>query len=668
LSTTPSLQRSLYDVDWREVLPLLKKLVSREASDPAAAVLGDDANSLAAAADLLSETYTLVVTNPPFLPRTKFGSELLKIGDQDFPESKNEFATMFLDRAHRLTAGSRGAYALVMPQTWLTLVRQRSLRERLLRTDTWLLLARLGLEAFASISSGYVDVFLGVWQRGVSAPDTHVNLIDCQDIQEREAKARHLVNGEIVRVSQTTFQKNPDSRVLWRSLADSAPLGEVADSHQGIKTSDNPRFARQFWELPGLLRGWRRVQSSPSRRDGYTGRTLVMFWEDGHGKITEVCQEGATFRGQAAWNRRGVAISEMGYRYATLYTGEIFDGSVIIVTPENEADAAALWAFVRSPEFEEQLAIVNPKLSVSTSSVVRVPFDLARWRVAAEGAGPLPAPWSDEPTQWLFKGRPDESTEPLQVAVARLVGYRWPEQGSKPDDLDGAADVDGIVCLPPVAGEPRAVDRLQTLLAIAFGAAWSPSTLTALLEQAGSKKKNLGEWLRDEFFKQHCALFANRPFIWHIWDGQRDGFSALVNYHRLGRKMLEKLTYTYLGQDWLERQRSAVRDNIAGAEGRLAAALELQGKLEAILAGEQPYDVYVRWKELHEQPTGWEPDFNDGVRLNIRPFVEAGVLRSPVNIDWKKDRGKNLDGSERRNDLHYSLADKLRARKAADRS
>jgi len=132
------------------------------------------------------------------------------------------------------------------------------------------------------------------------------------------------------------------------------------------------------------------------------------------------------------------------------------------------------------------------------------------------------------------------------------------------------ADADGVVCLPSVAGEPNAAERLQRTLATAFGAAWSPSKLIELLERAGSKKKNLGEWLRDEFFKQHCALFMNRPFIWNIWDGHRDGFSALVNYLRLDRTMLEKLTYTYLGQDWIERQRAAVRDNTAGAEGRPA--------------------------------------------------------------------------------------------------
>ena len=150
--------------------------------------------------------------------------------------------------------------------------------------------------------------------------------------------------------------------------------------------------------------------------------------------------------------------------------------------------------------------------------------------------------------------------------------------------------------------------------------------------------------------------------MWHIWDGQRDGFSALVNYHRLDRKMLEKLTYTYLGQDWVERQRAEVRDGAPGAEAQLAAALGLQKRLEAILKGEAPLDIYVRWKELHEQPIGWEPDLNDGVRLNIRPFVEAGVLRAPFNIHWRKDLGKDPDGTERLNEFHLTLAEKLEAR------
>jgi hypothetical protein len=173
--------------------------------------------------------------------------------------------------------------------------------------------------------------------------------------------------------------------------------------------------------------------------------------------------------------------------------------------------------------------------------------------------------------------------------------------------------------------------------------------------------RDLASWLRDDFFKQHCALFHNRPFIWHVWDGRKDGFSALVNYHTLDAARLDKLIYTYLGS-WIETQRAAAKRGEAGADGRLVAAPELQEQLIAIRAGEPPYDIYVRWKSLREQPIGWNPDLNDGVRLNIRPFVTAGVLRAKFTINWNKDRGTNPDGSERLNDLHYTNAQKQAAR------
>jgi hypothetical protein len=94
----------------------------------------------------------------------------------------------------------------------------------------------------------------------------------------------------------------------------------------------------------------------------------------------------------------------------------------------------------------------------------------------------------------------------------------------------------------------------------------------------------------------------------------------------------------------------------------LDAAKKLQEKLILILNGEAPYDIFVRWKPLSEQPIGWDPDLNDGVRLNIRPFVEAGVLRSKFNIKWGIDRGKNPQNSHwgeiRDNDKHLSLEEK----------
>jgi hypothetical protein len=74
---------------------------------------------------------------------------------------------------------------------------------------------------------------------------------------------------------------------------------------------------------------------------------------------------------------------------------------------------------------------------------------------------------------------------------------------------------------------------------------------------------------------------------------------------------------------------------------------------------------------------GWNPDLNDGVRMNIHPFMTAGVLRKNPNIRWTKDRGTEptrdkddfpwfwKDGTfagDRVNDVHLTNAEKRAAR------
>src|SRR6202022_2211619 len=110
---------------------------------------------------------------------------------------------------------------------------------------------------------------------------------------------------------------------------------------------------------------------------------------------------------------------------------------------------------------------------------------------------------------------------------------------------------DGIVCLPGVRGKSPAAERLIEVLQAAYGEKWSDAVLHLLLTQAGCKAgTTLDDWLRSQFFEQHCKRFHQRPFVWHIWDGRKDGFSALVNYHKLTHKALENLTSSYLG-DWI---------------------------------------------------------------------------------------------------------------------
>jgi hypothetical protein len=273
----------------------------------------------------------------------------------------------------------------------------------------------------------------------------------------------------------------------------------------------------------------------------------------------------------------------------------------------------------------------------------------------------IPVPLSNNPTQWIFNGHPNGSDQILHIAVARLLGYRWPRQtGSafldcpalNPDGLEAIDRPDGIVCLPPVNREQPAANRLRQLLTVALGVFDERSLITAA-GLKGSRSKTLEDWLRDEFFEQHAKLFRDRPFIWHLWDGHAEGFHALVNYHKLDHATLQKLTYSYLG-NWIQHQAEDVKADKPGAASRLGAAQALQKKLAAILEGEAPLDVFVRWKPIKGQALGWRPDLNDGVRQNIRPFLlagdvgkrGAGLFRTVPLTLKDKDRGNEPQRSK----------------------
>ena len=353
----------------------------------------------------------------------------------------------------------------------------------------------------------------------------------------------------------------------------------------------------------------------------------------------------------------------MGELRCAIYLGQQFDSNVAAVIPKDSANLLAIWAFCSSPELDTAVRQIAPMVKANNGTLAKLPFDLEHWQAVEEERWSygLPEPYSDDPTQWLFQGDPSTSIDPLQVAVARLLGYQWPQQ--EPDKLSHLAMPDGILPLASVVGEEPAVERLRRVLSVTHGADWSADRQMQLLRKVGFETRGLHAWLRDGFFEQHCKLFHQRPFIWHICDGRRDGFAVLVNYHKLDAANLDKLIYTYLGE-WIRTQRANEESGTPGASARLVAALELQRKLQAIRDGEDSYDIYVRWKPLYKQPVGWNPDLNDGVRLNIRPFVTAGVLRSRVNVNWKKDRGRDPDGSERLNDIHLTLAEKSAAREA----
>ncbi|WP_202901724.1 Eco57I restriction-modification methylase domain-containing protein [Bryobacter aggregatus] len=698
------LRATVFSAGADRVLSLIEEALEREQSEDVRE-LAIAAQGVLAAFRILASRFTLVATNVPYLGRGKQDPALAQYCAEFHVDAKADLATCFVERCMRF-CGSGGSVALVTPQNWLFLTSYRQLRERLLKSEQLDFVARLGPRAFETISGEVVNVaLLGLTHR-VPSPHHSFAGWDVAEARSPEDKAKGL-NSTGTPNHQARQLKNPSMVITTTELLHGTTLADYAGSVEGLSTGDSDRFVFRFWELPRITGDWTAFQRSPQDSEGDLGSDSVLRWQNGKGELVK--SEAARVQGFQAWGVLGVVVGQMRTLLCGLSLGQPHDKITAVLVPRDSSFLPAILAYCESEQYNDDVRKINSKLNAATAALVQVPFDLSSWQEVAARKYPngIPAPRSDNPTQWLFNGNVRLSGQPLQVAVARLVGYAWPRQTGSAfakcpelniDGLQLHADADGIACMNAIAGEASAADRLRALLAHAYGNEWSAAKLQSLLDD----KSSLEEWLRDEFFEEHCRVFQHRPFVWHVWDGRKDGFHSFVNYHKLagpngeGRKTLEKLIYTYLGR-WIDRQSEEVRTGKEGADARLAAALHLKAELEKILAGEKPYDLFNRWKPLNEQPIGWAPDLNDGVRINIRPWLTAKpyqsgrrdgcILRVTPRVNYGKDRGKephkpkddfpwfwswdgqsddflggkDFDGA-RWNDLHYSLEAKRDAR------
>ena len=702
--------KSMFTAKFDRIRPLIDSILAESEADAERKERAGAASGIAEASSLLAATYALVITNVPYLTRVRHGLTLRQFGKIHYPISKADLATMFVERGFRWT-GRTGVTALVVPQGYLFLKTYDQLRKTLLVQRRWRLVARLGENAFEDSTAAGAFAAMAITSAEESESTWRMAGVDVSALRGQtpilaSQKAARLRGIASVRSSLQVDQLgNPDFVVLHRRSRQGDPLlRDCTDAYKGLSTFDYSCFGRKFWEFSERPANWRFQQSTVEKTTDFGGREHLLRWgeneEDDTFNAARVYMSG----GGRTWGRQGVAVSQMGPLPVTRYTGEPFDDNTSAIGPLGADLLPAVWCYCKSPQYAESVREIDQSLKVTNATLAKVPFDLEYWQKVAARLYPkgLPEPYSNDPTQWVFHGHPcgsviwDDTTKRttegrrraddtvLQVALARLCGYRWPAERNaemhladeqrvmvrKCADFDQFSDEDGIVCLPAVRGQQSAADRLRALLVAAHGGVWSPTTEQRLLRATSPDEEpteGLDEWLRQRFFAEHCRLFHQRPFLWHIWDGLPDGFGALVNYHRLagpdgeGRRTMEALIYSYLG-DWIDRQQAERREEAPGAEARLVAASDLQRQLVRILDGEPPLDLFVRWKPLHRQSLGWEPDLDDGIRVNIRPFLRAklrkggrksaGLLRTKPNIHWKKDRGRERQ--------------KLRARRKGD--
>ncbi len=330
-------------VQWDELSGALEQALKQEQTEERHEV-AVVAQGLAKAATLLTDQYQWVITNVPHLVRGKQNERLRYFCEKYYSAAKNDLATVFLDRCLELCAEG-GTSSIVLPQNWLFLTSYKKFREKLLKNDTWHLIARLGPGAFETISGEVVKAILISLSRGNSTKyagglfghANDINLIRGVDVSEARTaaeKATGLPIAEIKSVEQAKQLENPDARINMSLSSSHKLINQFADTATGIQTFDRPRFMKMFWEQYGFKDGWEPCQSTVDMTRFAGGCEFSILWEEGVGQLFHMMKDKKNLEGYTSaiwkagsqyWGEQGVLVSLMGDLPVSLYLGNPYD-------------------------------------------------------------------------------------------------------------------------------------------------------------------------------------------------------------------------------------------------------------------------------------------------------------------------------------------------------
>jgi hypothetical protein len=222
--------------------------------------------------DILAARYDVVAANPPYMGNKNFGDTLRAYIFSRYAPAKRDLYAAFVLRCTQL-ARDGGAVAMVTQQTWLFLRSFSDLRATegqagVLQRNSLRVLAHLGPRAFAEVGGEVVQVCLFVlWNEPPDAgAKTHAikltsgSVDDKKRSLERECKTP---SRQTFVVRQSDYLALPESPVAYnlpptlvRLIQQQSVLSRFARVRQGMKSGNDRRFFRFFWEHPNHSARW----------------------------------------------------------------------------------------------------------------------------------------------------------------------------------------------------------------------------------------------------------------------------------------------------------------------------------------------------------------------------------------------------------------------------
>lgn len=240
-----------FDLDWKKVFERFDQLEEHSLYNAEL----ENLRKIVTTSRLLGQKYDVVVTNPPYMGSSGMDGTLANYVKANYPDSKSDLFAAFIEACTRMTKPN-GYQAMITQHAWMFLSSYEKLREKMMLTET-VNMAHLGARAFEEIGGEVVQTtsFVRCRTHIDGYKGTYCRLIEPTSQQGKEDM--FLAGGNRYFANQDNFAKIPGRPVAyWASkgivyaFENGIALGKKAVSRNGVKTGDNQRFVRLWWEVP----------------------------------------------------------------------------------------------------------------------------------------------------------------------------------------------------------------------------------------------------------------------------------------------------------------------------------------------------------------------------------------------------------------------------------
>ena len=387
---------------------------------------------------LLSRKYTIVCTNPPYL--NKYNAKLKDFVNGNYKDYSGDLFSVFIYR-NLLFCQTDGYCGFMTPFVWMFIKTYEKLRQFIIQNKSITTLIQMEYSAFEEAT---VPICSFVLKNGKeTAKGLYFKLSEFKGGMEvqREKVIEALKDNSCAyfyETSATNFSKIPGSPIaywvsekLLKAFDLGKSLGDLALARNGMKTGDNGRFLRIWWEIISNkinLQAENSAQALSSHakwfpynkggefRKWYGNNDYVVNWENQGDEIFNCAKSDKRnvqdyplelkFIPSVSWSL--VTSGQPAFRYKCYNISDIAGMSFFAQKPE----LLIYLAFCNSKIAFEMLKILAPTINFQAGDIGRLPIlELGNLNntvveLVEENIEISQQDWDADETSWDFKRHP----------------------------------------------------------------------------------------------------------------------------------------------------------------------------------------------------------------------------------------------------------------------